>query len=110
MTKEEAIAILETIAEVYPKFEMTKKKAKLLLPQLKQMDYNRVMDKLSAYVVKYPYAPTIAEIAAYPPEPNEHLEKMSQWQEEAVRVPAETKERFRAAMIRLITEKSNDAT
>ncbi|MEC5425303.1 hypothetical protein QGM71_17615 [Virgibacillus sp. C22-A2] len=107
MTHEEAIDVLETIADVYPKFEITKKKAKLILPPLKQMDYNGVMDKLAAFVARHPYAPTIAEIAAYPPEPNEYLAKMDQWREDAVNVSAETKERFRMSLLKLIAEKSN---
>ncbi|WP_217587489.1 replicative helicase loader/inhibitor [Lentibacillus saliphilus] len=106
MTHEEAVDILEMIAEVYPKFEMTRKKAALLLPPLKEMDYKGVLDKLSAHVVKHPYAPTIAEIAAYPPERNLHLEEMSRWHAEAAKVSPEVKARFRDAMLELITEKT----
>jgi len=106
MTNEEAVDVLETIAEIYPKFEMTRKKAKLMLPPLKEMDYEGVMEKLSDFVAKYPYAPTIAEIAAYPSKQNEHVERLKKWRAEASQVPPHIKDRFRNAMQQLIMEKS----
>ncbi|MUV37802.1 hypothetical protein JNUCC1_01608 [Lentibacillus sp. JNUCC-1] len=76
------------------------------MPLLKKMDYQAVFDKLSHHVATSPYVPTLAEIAAYPPEENLHLEQMKQWKAEAAKVPQETKERFLEAMHKLIKEKS----
>lgn len=76
MTKNEAIHLLETIRAIYPKYEISKKKAQILTPQLQPMDHKLVMDKLSAYVVSRSYPPTIAEIAVYPAAHNVHLDKI----------------------------------
>jgi hypothetical protein len=106
MTREEAIDVLETIRAVYPKFDISKKKATLLIPQLEKMDYAGVINKLSAFIAAYPYAPTIAEIAVYPKEQNAYLKEMEVWEKEAAAVPEKTKERFRKAMLELLAEKS----
>ncbi|WP_117149116.1 MULTISPECIES: hypothetical protein [Paraliobacillus] len=95
MNANQAFDIIDTIAELYPKFVITKRKVDILLPQLKQMDYNNVLEKLSAYAAAYPYPPTLAEIAAYPPAPNIYLEQMRQWKKEAAQVPEETKLQFK---------------
>lgn len=95
MNANQAFDVLDTIAELYPKFVITKRKVDILLPQLKQMDYNNVLEKLSAYAVACPYPPTLAEIAAYPPATNNHLEQMRQWQKEASQVTEETKRQFK---------------
>jgi hypothetical protein len=107
MTRQEAIDVLETIRSVYPKFDISKKKAKLLIPQLEKMDYAGVMDKFSAFIATYPYAPTIAEIAVYPKAQNVYLEEMKIWEKEAAEVPEKTKETFRIAMQELLAEKSH---
>ncbi|WP_186579725.1 replicative helicase loader/inhibitor [Aquibacillus kalidii] len=104
MTHDEAVDVLETIAEVYPRYELTKKKAAILLPQLKQMDYQLVLAKLSAYVADHPFAPTIAEIAAYPAKQNEHIRLINQWKQEAENVPQETKQAFQLQMKRLVDD------
>ncbi|SES62096.1 Loader and inhibitor of phage G40P [Oceanobacillus limi] len=106
MNRQEAIDILETIKELYPKFEVTKRKVKMLIPQLEQMEYRLVMDKLAAYVAKSPFAPTIADIAAFPPKENAYLDKMNKWQKEAAAVPEDMKLRFRNELIRLVKEKA----
>ncbi|WP_188456035.1 replicative helicase loader/inhibitor [Virgibacillus oceani] len=106
MTHEEAVHILEMIKDAYPKFPISKGKATLLIPSLKKMDYNGVMEKFSDFAANHPYAPMIAEIASYPLEPNLYLEKMNKWKREADKVPAEIKENFRQAMHELIKEKS----
>lgn len=54
MTKKEAIYVLETIRAIYPKYEISKKKAQILTPQLQPMDHKLVMEKLSAYVGEPP--------------------------------------------------------
>ncbi|MDC3418067.1 hypothetical protein [Aquibacillus salsiterrae] len=104
MTRDEAFDILETIAELYPKYELTKRKAILLLPQIIKMDYDRVLEKLSAFALVHPYAPSLAEIAAYPRETNPHLEQMRIWQQEAAQVPEETKRLFKAQFEKVIKE------
>ncbi|MUV38780.1 hypothetical protein JNUCC1_02651 [Lentibacillus sp. JNUCC-1] len=106
MTQDEALDILETIKEVYPKFQVTPKKVAVLVPPLKKMDYQGVLDKFSHHVANSPYAPTLADIAAYPPEENLYLEQMKQWRAEAAKVSPEVKERFRVAMHKLIKEKT----
>lgn len=72
------------------------------------MDYTLVMKKLSAYAGARPYAPTLAEIAAYPAKSNDHLEKMKIWRAEASRVPDEIKQVFHQQMIKLLKDKTND--
>lgn len=106
MTYEEAVDVLQAITEVYPKPEISKRKAKLLIPRLQEMDYHGVMHNLSIHAVSNSFAPTIAEIASYPIEENLHLEEMKRWQEEAAKVPEEIKEEFRRALDKLVKEKS----
>lgn len=102
MTEEESFDVLKTIAELYPRYELTKRKAQILLPQLQKMEYDGVLKKLSAYVAEHPHAPTIAEIAVYPPEENKHLKMMKEWQAEADKVSEETKQQFRLQMQQLL--------
>jgi len=109
MNRNEAIDVLETIRDIYPKFNVTERKAKILLPQLTPMDYGLVMEKLSAYVAANPFPPTIAEIAAYPPEENEYLDRISKWREEAAQVPDGVKQSFHEQMVKLLKEKTNDS-
>lgn len=106
MTEHEAIEVLETIDELYPRFQLSKRKAKVLLPHLKQMEFDGVMNKLFVYVSENAYPPTIAEIAVYPPEPNHHLEELQRWKEEAAKVPQEVKDKFHQAIQQLLKEKS----
>lgn len=109
MERSEAIQVLETIRDIYPKYEVSKKKAQMLIPQLKPMDHKQVMEKLSAHVATCPYPPTITEIAAYPVESNDHLEKLKEWRVEASKVPNEIKQVFHQQMIKLIKGKANDS-
>lgn len=109
MDKSEAIQVLETIRDIYPKYEVSKKKAQMLIPQLKQMDHELVMERLSAHLATCPYPPTITEIAAYPAESNDHLEEIKRWRTEASKVPNEIKQVFHQQMIKLIEEKANDS-
>lgn len=102
MKHEEAVRVLEALQELYPKFELSKKKVQILLPHLEKMDYQGVMAKLSAYVTDHPYAPAIAEIAVYPAEANLHLRMMKEWQKEAEQVSEDTKRRFRKQMHKLL--------
>ena len=108
MNKQEAILVLETICDIYPKFEVSKKKAHMLVPQLMQMDYALVMEKLSAYVGTHPFAPTLADIAAYPPVCNDHLANINRWRAEAATVPDDVKQNFYKQLSNLLKDKSHD--
>ncbi len=108
MERNQALEILRTINDVYPRFDLTDRKIKALLPQLERMDYERVMAKFSNYMISSPYPPTLADIAAYAPKENKHLEKMKAWEEEAAKVPDETKRQFREKLKQLVMEKNND--
>ncbi|MYL50280.1 hypothetical protein GLV98_12350 [Halobacillus litoralis] len=110
MNQRQAVEVLETIHELYPRnFDVTDKKMALFIPQLKKMDYKGVMRKLSDFATKHPYPPTLAEIAVYPPQKNEALEKMRRWEEEAKQVPEETKQHFRQEIKKLMRDKSHDS-
>ncbi|RLL45486.1 hypothetical protein D8M04_11610 [Oceanobacillus piezotolerans] len=106
MTENEGIEVLETIAELYPRFDLNKRKAKVLLPHLMEMEYNGVMEKLFSYVTENPYPPTIAEIAVYPPKPYEGDEEIRRWEEEAAKVPQEVKDRFYKVFEQLVKDKT----
>lgn len=106
MNRDNAVEVLETINEMYPKFDLSKRKARMLLRTLQEMDYTRVMDKLSKHVATYPYAPTIEEIAAYPPVENNHLQLVRAWKREAAMVPADVKADFYQKMNALLSEKA----
>lgn len=109
MDKSEAIQVLETIRDIYPKYDVSKKKAQMLIPQLKPMDHKRVMEKLSSHLATCPYPPTIAEIAAYPVKNNDHLELIKRWRVEASKVPNEIKQVFHQQMVKLVKDKANDS-
>ncbi|GAB3053410.1 hypothetical protein [Virgibacillus ainsalahensis] len=102
MTKEEAFDVLEIIQEFYPNVTMGERKIRVFIPQLLKMDYEGVIRNLSAHVVSHQYAPTLMEIASYLEEPNMHLEELRAWQEEAARVPEETKRQFQEALNKLV--------
>ena len=105
MTNQEALDVLKAINEMYPRFNLTKRKAALLIPNLKPMDYKGVMKNLSSFVMDNPYPPLLSEIAAYPNQTDALPEKMKKWREEAAKVPSETKERFRLEMQKLFNQK-----
>lgn len=106
MNKQEAIHVLETIKNVYPKYDITKEKAKMLIPQLLAMDYSSVLERLAKHVATHPYPPTISEIAVYETKRNKQLETLKKWREEAAHVPVELKETFHKQMLHVIREKS----
>lgn len=98
MNRQEAIHTLELIRELYPRYHISKEKAKMLIPTLLPMDYQRVMKNLSVYVAAHPYAPTIAEIAANPPITNDSIDQFDVWRKEAANVPMEMKRNFQQKM------------
>jgi|SRR5699024_9819186 len=105
MTNQEALEVLKTINEMYPRFNLTKRKAALLIPNLKKMDYNGVMENLSAFVMDNPYPPMLSEIAAYPDEGESTFAKIEEWRAEAKKVSPEVKERFKAEVEKLLQKK-----
>ncbi|MCA0970828.1 hypothetical protein LCM20_09520 [Halobacillus litoralis] len=110
MNKNEAIEVLETITELYPrKFEITERVAKMLIPKLLEMDYSGVMNKLSDFAVKSPFPPTIAEIAVYEPEANKHLDQMKAWEAEAADVSDEVRSIFLKKLNALAKGKTDES-
>ncbi|MFZ0371545.1 MAG: hypothetical protein WAM07_18260 [Halobacillus sp.] len=109
MKSQEAIEILETMQEMYPgKFEVTQRMVSMALPQLMQMDYKAVMDKLSRYAFTSPFPPSFSNIAVYLPQENDYLEKMKVWEQEAAEVSEETKRRFEEKLEQLMRRFSDD--
>jgi len=108
MNRQEAIHVLETIKNVYPKYDITKEKAKMLIPKLLSMHYPCVLERLAQHVAKHPYPPTISEIAVYETKRNTQLETLKKWREEAAHVPVELKETFHKQMLHVIREKTCD--
>ncbi|RDW17500.1 hypothetical protein CWR48_13320 [Oceanobacillus arenosus] len=106
MLQQEAIEVLKTINEMYPKFNLTKRKAAMLLPNLKEMDYPGVMRNLSLFIMQSPYPPMLSEIAAYPEVADSHIEEMLKWHEEAEKVPPELKKQLLEAFEKLVEKKA----
>lgn len=108
MTKEEAFDVLDAIQEFYPNVKMGERKIRAFIPQLLKMDYEGVMRNLSAHVISNQYASALTEIAAYPVDQNVHIEEMRTWQEEAAKVPEETKRRFQEEFNKLVEKCHGD--
>lgn len=87
MTNEEAAEVLLTIHEVYPSFEITERKMKILVPILLTMDLRGVLKRLNEYILMYPWPPTVADIAAYPNQENESLKKAIEYEKLAKESP-----------------------
>lgn len=94
MERREVVELFKLIKSVYPNFEVDSGKADTWHRLMKDMDFVRVMAKAEQHVQANKFPPTIAEIAAYAPEENKHLEKMQQWEAEAAKVPPEVKREF----------------
>ncbi|SDI18274.1 Loader and inhibitor of phage G40P [Alteribacillus persepolensis] len=111
MKYEQAVDVLETIKEIYPKFEITKRKAEILIPALKKMDYDGVIKNLSSYAAEKPFPPTIAEIASYPKTRNEEWEKVKEFRKNGEKVNPEKKKKFRQYWNNLLEKvKADDET
>lgn len=106
MKREEALFVLQTIQEVYPKYDLPEMKVRMLVRELLPMDYVEVMKNLARHTARYPYPPMIAEIAAYPREREEQVERLNQWRKEAEEVPEEMREAFHKQMLKVLEEKS----
>ena len=67
MTLDEAIEVMKTIHAYYPdKYLLTRRKVKMVVPLLEQMDYAGVMKKLMDFYAAAPYPPALSEIAVLP--------------------------------------------
>ncbi|MCL7748811.1 replicative helicase loader/inhibitor [Halalkalibacter alkaliphilus] len=93
MTNEEAAEVLLTIHEVYPSYEITERKIKILVPALLKMDLAGVMKRLNEYIMTNPWPPTISDIASYSLQENEVLRKTQEYEKRASENPP-TKEQI----------------
>lgn len=110
MTIDEAMEVLYTMEEMYPKFKLTERKAKILVPNLKKMNFRKVMENLGEHVMHHPYPPQLSEIAAYEEEEVEEeeespLAEIERWKEEAKKVTPEMKLEFQEQLEQLLREK-----
>jgi hypothetical protein len=113
MNRSEVKELFQIIGSVYPSFipndeRFLTAKVNTWTNLMKDMDYKRVIAKAEEHARLNKFPPTIAEIAAYAPEKNEHLEKMKQWEKEAADVPQSVKNEFKRTMEQLFKEKGND--
>lgn len=106
MTKAQVLELFKLIKSIYPNFEVSQEKIDNWAWAMSKMDFDRVMARAHEHVLSNKFPPTIAEVAAFAPEKNEHLEKIREWEKEAAEVPQETKDRFRREMEKLFQEKS----
>ncbi|WP_416729230.1 replicative helicase loader/inhibitor [Fictibacillus sp. JL2B1089] len=82
MNKSQVLAILETIAESYSNFDLTKKKAEVWSEFLSDMPYEKVKTKLHDHIRTSKFPPSIAEISVEEAPRNEFLEKSRQWEQQ----------------------------
>ena len=62
MTLDEAIEVMKTIHAYYPdKYHLTRRKVRMIVPLLEQMDYDGVMKKLMDFYIAAPYPPALSE-------------------------------------------------
>src|SRR5690625_837874 len=106
MNREQVIELFKLIRDVYPNFEVDTQKVNTWTRLMKGMDFKRVMAKAEEHVQSNRFPPTIAEISAYAPEENKHLQKIKQWEREAGQVPDHVKQEFKSKLKQLIREKS----
>lgn len=106
LDREQVKKLFKFLASIYPNFVVSSHKLNVWARMMKDMDYKRVMAKAEQHAIENKFPPTVAEIAAYAPEENKHLEQMREWQREAEQVPDHVKQQFRQKMIDLIQEKS----
>lgn len=107
MKQTEAINVLKTIKEIYPKYDICKKKASILIQELLPMDYSLVLGRLAKHVATHPFPPTISEIAAYSEQRDDQINKLKKWRQEAEEVPPELREPFYQQMLELMRRTSD---
>lgn len=82
MEQKEVIHILTIIESVYPQFKINDEMVLMWLKLLKEMDFNLVMERLTAHMTKHPFPPVISEIAAFQKTENVFLQRVKQWEKE----------------------------
>jgi hypothetical protein len=82
MEKKEVIQILAMIESVYPQFKISDETVLMWLRVSKGMDYQLVMQRLTAHIAKHRFPPVLAEIAAFQESENRYLQKTKQWEQE----------------------------
>lgn len=82
MEKKEVFQLLAKIESVYPQFKITDDTVVMWFEVTKGMDYQLVMQRLTAHIVKNPFPPVLAEIAAFKQNDNQYLQKRIQWEQE----------------------------
>lgn len=107
MNKEQTFEVLEYLEQSYGQFGFDQKKLDTWAHTMRGMDFKRVMAKAEEHVMTNRFPPSIAEIAAYAPPKNEHLEQMEQWKRDSEKVSDETKERYRQKFQELMEAKAN---
>lgn len=87
MNRQQSQDIILRIAGSYTQFETTgeigKKRIEMWTSHLKDMPYERVLERLNQHIRENRFPPTIAEIAYYPPGKNQVLQDMEEWEKEA---------------------------
>lgn len=107
MTRDEVIQLFKFLKNIYPNFEVTSEKVDIWAKMMQKMDFKRVMARAEQHATESPFPPTIAEIAAYAPEKNVHLEQIRQWEKEAAQVPQHVKDKFKQQLENLLKDKAN---
>jgi hypothetical protein len=82
MEKNEVIQILSKIESVYPQFKITDDTVVMWIEVSKGMDYQLVLQRLTAHIAKHSFPPVLAEIAAFQESGNGYLQKTIQWEQE----------------------------
>lgn len=82
MEKKEVIQILALIESVYPQFKISDETVLMWLKVSKGMDYQLVMERLSAHIAKHRFPPVLAEIAAFQEIDNVYLQQTKRWEQE----------------------------
>lgn len=106
MNRMQVVELFKFLKCIYPSFEVNAEKIDAWAAAMADMDYERVMVRVKEYVKENKFPPTVAEIAAYAPEPNTTLQQMEQWRKEAEKVPEHVKLHFKQKMEQLIREKA----
>lgn len=106
VTKADVLELFKLIKSVYPTFEVTQNKIDIWANVMKDMDFDRVTVRAKEHIATNKFPPTIAEISAYAPEENKHLEKVEKWKREAAQVSESRKREFYDAVKKLIEDKS----
>lgn len=106
MTREQVKQLFKIIVSVYPNFDVDSTKLNIWTSLMRDMDYQRVLEKTKDYMQKNKFPPTIADISAFKPKENEYLEKIIRWKKESEKVPNELKQEFKNKLLQLVRDKN----